>query len=46
MVKMSGNIPSLGCNDLNRAVVLVTTSKDFPWWWNKEGSLHDIFLQS
>jgi hypothetical protein len=36
-IRLVGNIPSLGCDNLNRAIVLVTTPQDFPWWWNKDG---------
>jgi hypothetical protein len=37
-IRLIGNIPSLGCNDINRAIVLVTTPRDYPWWWNLEGN--------
>jgi hypothetical protein len=36
-VRVSGNVPALGCNDPDRAVELVTSPADFPWWQTKSG---------
>mmetsp|Transcript_105 Transcript_105/g.189 ORF Transcript_105/g.189 Transcript_105/m.189 type:complete len:1079 (+) Transcript_105:193-3429(+) len=35
-IRLSGNLPSLGCDDIDRAVPLVTSPTEFPWWYNKE----------
>eukprot|EP00601_Ochromonadales_sp_CCMP2298_P017181 CAMPEP_0173233894 /NCGR_PEP_ID=MMETSP1142-20121109/9889_1 /TAXON_ID=483371 /ORGANISM="non described non described, Strain CCMP2298" /LENGTH=1021 /DNA_ID=CAMNT_0014163805 /DNA_START=97 /DNA_END=3159 /DNA_ORIENTATION=- len=39
-VRVSGSVPALGCDDADRAIPMVTTPADFPWWRTKEG----IFL--
>jgi len=36
-IRLSGNAPVLGCDDPARAVPLVTSPGDFPWWHTKEG---------
>jgi hypothetical protein len=36
-IRVSGNVPALGCNDPSRAVELVTSPGDFPWWQTKSG---------
>jgi hypothetical protein len=36
---LSGNVPGLGCDDIARAIPLVTTPTEFPWWRTKEGKL-------
>ena len=36
-VRISGNVPALGCDSPDRAIPLVTSSADFPWWQTKEG---------
>jgi hypothetical protein len=38
-IRLSGNHPSLGCDNVDRAIPLVTSPKEFPWWWNKEGTI-------
>jgi hypothetical protein len=43
-----GNCPSLGGGDPSRAIQLVTSSTDFPWWQSNEGELlmlvNNLFL--
>jgi hypothetical protein len=36
-IRISGNVPALGCNDVERALPLYTTPNDFPWWSMNEG---------
>lgn len=36
-IRVSGNVPSLGCDDVSRAVQLVTSPTDFPWWTTTTG---------
>ena len=31
-LRVSGNVPALGCNERDRAVRLVTTPADYPIW--------------
>ena len=38
-IRVSGNVPALGCNDPERAILLVTTPSEFPWWRTMEGKL-------
>jgi trehalose 6-phosphate synthase/phosphatase len=33
---ISGNVPMLGCDSIERAVALVTTQEEYPWWTTKE----------
>lgn len=35
-VRLSGNVPALGCNNPDRAISLVTSPSEFPWWQTKE----------
>ena len=39
-IRLSGNAPVLGCDDPARAVPLVTSPGDFPWWHTKEGIIN------
>jgi hypothetical protein len=39
-IRLSGNVPALGCNTPDRGIALVTSSSEFPWWQTKEGNLH------
>jgi hypothetical protein len=36
-IRISGNAPVLGCDDIDRAVALYTTSEDYPWWSTEDG---------
>ena len=45
-IRVSGNVPALGCDIPERAVALVTSSADFPIWASKEGfNIYTIFQQ-
>lgn len=35
-IRLSGNVPGLGCNNPERAIPLVTSPTDFPCWATKE----------
>jgi len=35
-IRLLGNCPALGCDDIQRAVVLVTSPTEYPLWSNKE----------
>lgn len=37
-IRLSGNVPALGCDDIKRAIPLVTTPEDFPWWTTSDGN--------
>ncbi len=37
-VRLSGNVPSLGCNNPDRAIPMYTTPSMFPIWSTKEGN--------
>lgn len=36
-IRVSGNVPALGTNDIQRAIPLVTTPDEYPWWSTKDG---------
>ena len=36
-IRLSGNVPVLGCDDIDRAIPLYTTSEDYPWWSTEDG---------
>lgn len=36
-IRISGNLPALGCDDINRAVPLVTSPTTYPMWTMREG---------
>lgn len=36
-VRISGNIPALGCNNPQRALSLTTSPSEYPWWYTSEG---------
>ena len=37
-IRLSGNVPALGCDDIDRAIILYTTTEDYPWWSTEEGT--------
>ena len=37
-LRVSGNVPALGANDINRAVPLCTSPTEYPWWHTKKGA--------
>ena len=39
-IRVSGPAPALGCGNPERAISLVTTPADYPWWTTKDS----IFL--
>ena len=40
---MSGNVPALGLYDIKRAVPLVSSVAEYPYWHLKEGKAHDKY---
>lgn len=36
-IYLCGNVPALGCDNISRAIPLVTSTDDYPWWQTKEG---------
>ena len=38
-IYVCGNVPALGCDTISRAIPLVTSTDDFPWWQTKEGMI-------
>jgi trehalose-6-phosphate synthase len=39
-IYLCGNVPALGCDTVSRAIPLVTSTDDFPWWQTKEGEFN------
>jgi len=37
-VRISGNVPTLGLGNPEKAIPLVTSPSAFPWWVTKEGN--------
>lgn len=42
-VRVSGNVPALGCDDPVRSIPLVCSPAIYPWWTTKEGNPCDLF---
>jgi hypothetical protein len=42
-IYLIGNVPALGCNSIERAIPLVTSAAEFPWWRTKEGKLVALY---
>ncbi len=36
-IYLCGNVPALGCDNISRAIPLITSTDDYPWWQTKEG---------
>jgi trehalose 6-phosphate synthase/phosphatase len=36
-VRISGNVPALGCNNPARSLPLTTSPSEYPWWYTNEG---------
>lgn len=43
-IRVSGNVPALGCDDPSRSVPLVTSPTELPWWHTPKG-FEITFLQ-
>ena len=37
-VRLIGNVPALGCDDLARSIPLICSPATYPWWTTKEGN--------
>jgi len=37
-IRLSGNVPALGCDIADRAIPMVTSPSNYPWWTTKQGS--------
>lgn len=38
-VRLIGNVPALGCDDIARSIPLICSPATYPWWTTKEGQL-------
>ena len=36
-VRLIGNVPALGCDDIARSIPLICSPATYPWWTTKEG---------
>jgi hypothetical protein len=36
-VRLIGNVPALGCDDVARSIPLICSPATYPWWTTKEG---------
>jgi hypothetical protein len=43
-IRVSGNVPALGCDNPDRAIPMFTSPSEFPWWHTKEGLLYFFII--